>query len=208
MLEWPAEAVIGWVWPGLDGKFDCRSGWRSNPNEEVRFWRSYGRNNLANFPPKPTTFKIELPKDDPLISMTASERAELGYGDLEWGVSDYDSSGNPHKEGGNWELLIQGLEIQEHGCAWSTFLLLNSAGKQWNGTVWYVEGEDLRYAMEAEDESDSRYGGGKLADGWVDWLRQEMEKIDGNYRRWQDERTHGSEPEKKQTSSLGRDQYW
>ncbi len=36
ILEWPRNAVIGWVWPGLDNKF----------NSEAHWWRAYGSNEL------------------------------------------------------------------------------------------------------------------------------------------------------------------
>ena len=51
ILEWPRNAVIGWVWPGLDNQFN---GWAhprgssiyADPNGETHWWRAYGSNEL------------------------------------------------------------------------------------------------------------------------------------------------------------------
>jgi hypothetical protein len=56
ILEWPERAVIGWVWPGLDGAFDVDAGKRGrrrmaleDKNQEAPWWRTYGANSLSDY---------------------------------------------------------------------------------------------------------------------------------------------------------------
>lgn len=56
ILEWPERAVIGWAWPGLDGKFDMDAGMSrrrrmalENKGQEALWWRTYGANSLVDY---------------------------------------------------------------------------------------------------------------------------------------------------------------
>lgn len=186
--------MISWVWPGLSGEFNTHSGLWTHLEQRFDFWRTYGSNKLAKFPPESAIVKLDLSEDDPIVHMTTDEREKLGYGSVKWCPSWYleddDHWGDvPKEKRGNWVLHIQALEIKEHGCGWSTFLLLNGAGEKRNGAVWYIECFRLDDRIKAKDEYYSSYGG-KVANGWVDWLEQEMEAVEAQWVRWRDKNIH------------------
>lgn len=68
ILEWPANAIIGWVWPGLDDQFNRWAHPRgssrfTDPNGEAHWWRAYGSNVLQWKPQGLSLGAIEVIND-------------------------------------------------------------------------------------------------------------------------------------------------
>ena len=152
ILEWPAKAVIGWTWPGLDPYF--------NMGNEM--WKPYGSNSLSAedrqgiepmffcYPPDGNPYPAETEKN-------------------EWGI-DLETVDLPDWDAHLQIVLVGGMHIWYHGCTVYTILIADKTKPLLHGTVHTLDGQFIHGEACL------------VASDWIQWLRKELEKMDENMR--------------------------
>jgi hypothetical protein len=165
LLEWPAKAVFGWVWPGLDPQFDM---------SQQYVWKPYGSNSLglwleSNGPPDRSHTEVHLSVDG--LPYPTLERLAFFYPSHDNKYPPWTGT-DPSKEDLGCDdpdtdlVMINGVQIWYHGCTVHTWIIVDEEKPLLHGTVYSLDG----YQCHRER--------GLVANSWHQWLMKSLSKMD------------------------------